>query len=143
MAYLAFAEPAAGTIFTPAPAPVQPAKLAPVSRETGFSGLEWSVVALAERDRLSSLRTPGRVAVALGTLFGDRPNPQLADPRLEALRRMAVLSWHFGYTVPGDDVRDFVAAGFTLDQYETLVDSISAGRAARTRQAKRSRKAPR
>ncbi|MGK6319395.1 hypothetical protein [Sphingomonas sp. DT-204] len=109
----------------------------PVDRSAGFSALEWSVVALAERDSLSTLRTPGRVAAALGTLFGERPNPRLADPRLEALRRMAVLSWHYGYTVPGEDIRDFVAAGFTLDHYELLVDSISVARAARNRRAHR------
>lgn len=141
MAYLAFNEIAGGTTFAPAPALLQRPIADPIpnsiGHETSFSGLEWSVVAIAERDKLSTLRTPGRMAIALGTLFGDRPNPQLADPRLEALRRIAVLSWHHGYTVPGDDVRDFVAAGFTLDQYELLVDSISAGRAARNRKTRR------
>jgi hypothetical protein len=39
---------------------------------------------------------------------------------------MAVLSWHFGFTVPGDDVSDFLSAGFTPDQYELMVGSISA-----------------
>ena len=39
---------------------------------------------------------------------------------------MAVLSWHFGFTVPGEDVADFLAAGFSPDQYELMVRSISA-----------------
>jgi hypothetical protein len=103
----------------------------------GFSALEWSVVAIAERDKLSTLRGPGRMAMAMGALFGDRHNPRLADPKLEALRRMAVLSWHYGFVVPGHAVRDFTAAGYTLDQYETLVASIGAARAKRQRRTRR------
>lgn len=99
----------------------------------GFSALEWSVVAIAERDTLFTLRQPGRMAVAMGALFGDRHNPRLADPKLEALRRMAVLSWHHGFTVSGQSVRDFTATGYSLDQYETLVASISAARSRRQR----------
>jgi hypothetical protein len=38
-----------------------------------------------------------------------------------------VLSWHFGFTVSGDDVADFLSAGFTSDQYELLVISIGNG----------------
>lgn len=96
---------------------------------TGLSALEWSVVALAQRDRLSSLAAPGRLSIALGTVFGTRRHsPHLADPRLEALRRMAVLSWHRGFTVPVSEVKAFVAAGFSHAQYETMLASISAGR---------------
>lgn len=97
-------------------------------KDATLSSLEWSVVAIAERDRLSSLRTPGRLSVALGALFGEGHNPRLADPRLEALRRMAVLTWHHGYTVPSAAVKEFLASGYTGDQYELLVDSISAAR---------------
>lgn len=97
--------------------------------ETGLSALEWSVVALAQRDRLSSLAKPGRLAIALGTVFGPlRHNPRLADPRLEALRRMAVLSWHRGFSVPVSELKAFYRAGFSPTQYETLLTSISAAR---------------
>ena len=66
-----------------------------IETAAGFGPLEWSVVALAERDRPSSLGTPGRLSLALGAVFGTKwRNPALADPRLEALRRLAVLSWH-------------------------------------------------
>lgn len=124
MAYLAFAETTGG----PSPVAAHVADRT-VDRAKSFSGLEWSVIAIAERDRLSSLREPGAISVAMGAVFGGkRHNPKFADQRLETLRRMAVLSWHYGYVVPGDAVQDFVAGGFTLDQYETLVDSISATR---------------
>ncbi|MBW6522875.1 hypothetical protein KZ810_05135 [Sphingomonas sp. RHCKR47] len=102
---------------------------------TQLSALEWSVVAIARNDRLSSLREPSRLSVAMGGLFGARHNPRLADPRLEALRRMAVLSWHHGYTVPTSALTAFTDAGFTIAQYETLMASIASSRLTRKPQA--------
>jgi hypothetical protein len=101
---------------------------------SGFSGLEWSVIALAERDRLPSLKQPGRIATALGALFGTSQNARLADGRLEALRRMAVLAWHKSYAIPLSELRAFKDAGFSIDQYETLLSSISRGRARNRKQ---------
>ncbi len=120
MAYLALAE--AGTVATGEITTHR------VAIKPHLSALEWSVVALARNDRLGSLRTPGRIANAMGAVFGGIRDPRLADPRLEALRRIAVLSWHYGYTVPSHAVRHFLAAGFSPAQYELLVDSIDAGR---------------
>lgn len=102
---------------------------------TKLSALEWSVVAIARNDRLSSLRAPSRLSVAMGGLFGARHNPRLADPKLEALRRMAVLSWHHGYTVPTSALTAFTDAGYTIAQYETLLGSIASARLARKPQA--------
>lgn len=129
MAYLAFADSAGNALPQPfdgaAPAP---GRLHP---RPGFSGLEWSVVALAERDSISSLQEPGRIATALGTIFGDYRNPKLADPKLEALRRLAVLTWHYSYRVPESAIRGFLKAGFSTDQYELLAASISSARSKR------------
>lgn len=129
MAYIDFAAetgglPGAKSTFSP----IVPRHDPLPEEETGLGALEWAVVAIARGDRLSSLRQPGRMAMALGTVFGAKHNPRLADPKLEALRRMAVLSWHHGYSVPSRELRAFVAAGFTADQYEILLASISAAR---------------
>ncbi|RHW19079.1 hypothetical protein D1610_02870 [Sphingomonas gilva] len=129
MAYMNFTEVAGG--HADAVHPV--AQRAAHDDASRFSALEWSVVAIARADSLSSLNAPGRVSVALGALFGERQNPRLADARLEALRRMAVLSWHHGYSVPAPEIAAFHAAGFTAHHYETLLASISRGRAARSR----------
>lgn len=127
MAYMDFA--ALQGAATAAPANV--AWLPRVRNAGGLSALEWQVVALAQQDRLSSLEEPGRLSVALGMIFGgQRPNPKLADARLEALRRVAVLAWHRGYALPRHEIRAFHDAGFTPEQYETLLASISRGRAA-------------
>ena len=132
MAYINFASEHEQLV---APAPRHDPVPALDAPETQLSPLEWSVVAIARGDRLSSLRAPSRLSVAMGGLFGSRHNPRLADPRLEALRRMAVLSWHHGYTVPTSALTAFTDAGYTMAQYETMLASIAAARVARKPQA--------
>lgn len=122
MAYLNFAEPHEAALASHAQRPVAdpvPASLSPI---------EWSVVALAQKDRLSSIDRPGRISIAMGRLFGSRRNPDLADPRLEALRRLAVIAWHRGYAIHSSEIHAFKAAGFSMAQYELVLASISRGR---------------
>ncbi|WP_404713963.1 hypothetical protein [Sphingomonas sp. MMS24-J13] len=96
---------------------------------SGFSALEWLVVALARRDSLGSLRTPGRIGSALSRIFGGRGEPRLANPRLEALRRFAVFAWHRGHNVPPSELAAFRDAGFSPNQAETVLESILSTRA--------------
>ena len=118
MAYLARIEPLDS----------QPiARLAIATRpEPEFSALEWSIIRFARNDGLSTIRESGPLRRFLNWVIGRTGNPRLASDRLEALRRIAVLSWNFGSSVPGDDVADFLSAGFTIDQYELLVSSVRA-----------------
>jgi len=125
MAYVNFTElHEAAPALTASRPVVQPEKPA-------LSPLEWSVVALAQKDRLSSIDRPGRVALAMGRLFGSRRGTDLADPRLEALRRLAVIAWHRGYAIATAEIRKFLEAGFSMAQYELVLASISRGRDAR------------
>ena len=118
MAYLAKIEPLdSQPIALPALVASKPAK-------PEFSPLEWSVIRLAKIDRLWTIRAAGRVR-RFWNWFVGRGNPELANPKLEALRRMAVLTWHYGFTVPGDDVANFLSAGFSPDQYELMAGSIN------------------
>lgn len=124
MAYLDLSRPQGTAIATPQ-------DLAADADASGFSGLEWQVVAIARRDRLSSLGAPTPIARLLHAVFGGkRANPRLADPRLEALRRVAVIAWHKGFAVPVGEVAAFHDAGYSVDQLETLLTSISRDRAA-------------
>lgn len=127
MAYLERIAPQAAhpIAFTAVPAlvPSRPALTAPTPE---YSALEWSVIRLAQGDRLSSLHPPGMLRRFMAWLTGIESSPTLANPRLEALRRMAVLSWHYGFVVPGDEIAEFSAAGFSQDQYELMVSSIRA-----------------
>ena len=131
MAYLdqASAFAVAGAHAVPAPWAVQD------EGHTEFSPLEWTVIALARRDAIASLSEPGPLARALGSLFGLGRQSTLADPRLEALRRLAVYAWHKGYKLPVSEIKRFLAAGFSSGQYETLLASIATKRVARRRSA--------
>ena len=102
-----------------------PAIAANNNTKPNFSPLEWSIIRLARIDRLWTIRTAGRLR-RFWNWFVGRGNPELANPKLEALRRMAALTWHFGFTVPGEDVSEFISAGFSPDQYELMAGSINA-----------------
>ena len=92
--------------------PVALPALAADANATGFSPLEWSIIRLAQKDRLWTIRPATRVRGWVNWIIG-RGNPQLANERLEALRRISVLSWHYGFTVPGDDVADCIEFAVT------------------------------
>lgn len=94
----------------------------------GFSPLELSVIALARQDPISSVAEPGRVSRALTALFGFGKPTKLAEPRLEALRRLSVYAWKRGRTLPASEISQFLQAGFSKHQFDTLVASIAGGR---------------
>lgn len=136
MAFLAFAEPGnAGyaRVSAQAQADTSPRAFVPAEDRPNLTELERSVIGLARGDGLSTLRKPGRLSRALELLFGVRISPMLADPRLEALRRVAVLSWRRGYAIPSVEVKAFVAAGYSPAHYELVVDTISAAKLSESR----------
>lgn len=124
MAYLEFAECGGAGAAIAATSAYE--ALCPAPR---FSALEWWVIAAAQRDRLTSLDAPGPVARLLGALFPSNDDDGDADPRIEALRRMAVLAWHKSYVIPKWEIEGFRRAGFTLDHYELLQASIASAKA--------------
>ena len=128
MAYLARIEPLDSQPIT------LPALVASKRAKPDFSPLEWSVIRLARIDKLWTIRAAGRLR-RFWNWFVGRGNPELANPKLEALRRMAVLTWHYGFTVPGEDVRNFLSSGFSPDQYELMAGSINAALSAPRRMA--------
>ncbi len=145
MAFLAFAEPgnagyarASATAFMPAQAAARPHGFVPTAEEDRpvLTELERSVIGIARRDGLSTLRQPGRLSRWLGLIFGVRISPQLADPKLEALRRIAVLSWRRGYAIASAEVKAFVAAGYSPAFYELVVDTIATARQAEARRSR-------
>lgn len=105
-----------------------PTSTASAAIAPGFERTEWQVIVLAQRDDLASLRAPSRARRLLDALFGASANPRLADPRLETLRRLAVLAWHNGYAVPKSAIKAFLAEGFSMDQLEVMLASIAGGR---------------
>lgn len=130
MAYLDFADSAQAstTRIGNWTVPARPA----VAPAVSFSAIEWSVVALAKRDGPRSLAEPGRLMTAVRTILGKAPDIRLADPRLEALRRTAVLAWHWGKRLPASEIAAFHEAGFTRVQLDTLMHSLELDHAARS-----------
>jgi len=126
MAYLARIEPFKDDVVD------RPALSLPVMAQSSFSPLEWSIIRLTRGQDLSTIREPGLLRRFYYWLVGRRGNRGLANERLEALRRIAVLSWHFGFSVAGENVADFLSAGFTPEQYELLVASTHAAPQLRT-----------
>ncbi len=85
---------------------------------------EWSVVELARRDSLWSLNPDGLlqrlVRIAFGLTFGQ----PLANDRLEALRRFAVVAWN-RTQVGADWLCQLLAAGFTLADARVVLDYVA------------------
>ncbi len=89
-----------------------------------FRGSEWAVIALARSDSAASLETPGRLRRALESFFKVRRPNRLADPRLEALRRMAVLLRIGRGETSADEHKGFLSAGYTRAQLAALAAHI-------------------
>ena len=100
-----------------------------------LSPLEWLVVAVAENDRPSTLREPGKIARTFSALFGASHNRALADGKLEALRRIAVRLWRQGRDYDGPDVIAFLTAGYSPAQFSLVAASIDTALSKRSLQA--------
>lgn len=78
-----------------------------------FTPVELSVITLAAIDGASTIRPRSWLSRLAARLFGvGRPNP-LADPRLEALRRFAIVARDHRGDPPQTEIDRFLAAGFT------------------------------
>lgn len=104
--------------------------------DRGFTAREWQVIAIARADGLSSLREETPLKSFLRHVFGFERQHPLANPRLEALRRIAVLSWHHGYTIAGSELNAFVEAGYAIDQYDALLAHVGRERATSIRKTR-------
>jgi hypothetical protein len=111
----------------------EPSREAQVQTSMGLSDVEWSIVGMAARDSLASLHKPNRFWSLINAVFGLKPANRLANDRLESLRRIAVLAWRYRWNVPKSELRAFLEAGYSSDQYELLQNRIAQARAKRGR----------
>lgn len=101
---------AAASYSTPSAAPV-----------AVFDGVERQVIALARRDdRWSLLDVSDWRGRTIRWLSGRRPVNRLANARLEALRRFAILSRVTRGKVADAEIQSFLEAGFTAVQAALL-----------------------
>lgn len=108
-----------------------------VEAASQLSAFEWSIVAMAERDSLASLRKPTKFWTMISLIFGLKPANRLANDRLEALRRVAVLAWRYRWNVPTSELESFFTAGYSPAQYELLQRRVADVRTAQRRRTKR------
>lgn len=119
MAYLDLSEPRLALAAT-----------APVARqravnEQRFSAEELAVIALSRHDSPATLSAPGRVRRFLDTLFDIRRGNALADPRLEALRRMAILLRRGIDRISSDETARFLASGYSCSHFKALAGHVA------------------
>ena len=98
-----------------------------------LSDLEWSIVDMARSDGLSSLRQPGRLRKIIYAIFGLKPVNQLANERLEALRRVAVQAWRYRWNIAQEHLQALYSAGYSQDHFELIQRRIANARSARNR----------
>lgn len=94
--------------------------------EARFAPLELKVIALAEADPVASLGSPTRFRRFYERWFGFKLPRPLANERLEALRRFAVLARVTGGRLPAEEVKTFLQAGFSLLQARALTRRATA-----------------
>ncbi|MEP9358386.1 hypothetical protein [Sphingomonas sp. KR3-1] len=88
--------------------------------------LELRTLQLSQADGRASLRAPRRIERLGALLFGSRRVSGLANPRLEALRRFAILYRLDGAALDAAETARAEAAGFSaaaLDQIRGLIDA--------------------
>lgn len=95
------------------------------SANARFDHTEWHVIMLARHDGLESLRAPSRIVKLLHWIFGGGRNRQLANPRLESLRKIAVRAWRMGHLVPTTIIKCATDAGFSAAQIDTLLTLVT------------------
>jgi len=87
-----------------------------------FSRTELSTIRLGMQDPVASLSKPGAISLRLMTAFGIHVTTTLADPRLEALRRLVVSLLHHPLERSCDEIEAAMAAGISVAQANMLVD---------------------
>lgn len=96
-----------------------------VSAEAALSPLELRTLQLSQADGRASLRAPRRIERIGAMLFGSRRVSGLANTRLEALRRFAILYRLDGSRLDSGEIARAEAAGLSavmLDRVRHIVD---------------------
>jgi hypothetical protein len=96
-----------------------------VPSEAMLTPLELRTLQLSQADGRASLRAPHRIERLSAVLFGSRRVSGLANPRLEALRRFAILYRLDGVALEAVEMARAEAAGLSaaaLDRVRRIID---------------------
>jgi outer membrane protein len=103
-----------------------------------LTNIDLAVIALSRRDPSSSLKSQRRLVLRL---FGAQAHPPLASPRLEALRRYAIMRRLHGARLAGDEHERLLGAGYDARQIE-MIDHLVTPPSVRTRRCAAARHQP-
>lgn len=91
-----------------------------------LSQLERRVIELARHDGLESLKPLRQRRWLARLIFGPTPpSKTLANEKLEALRKLAVMAWNEGFTLPTSAIREALAAGHSEAKVGAVVDFVA------------------
>ncbi|MGH6746222.1 hypothetical protein [Novosphingobium sp.] len=96
-------------------APDAPASASP------FTPLQWLVIAMGSRPGSLPLACSPFGQALVGLVGGDEPE----GPCLETLRHTARIAGRCGWGIPSAEVGRFLMAGWSEDQLEALIESVS------------------
>ncbi|OHT19132.1 hypothetical protein [Edaphosphingomonas haloaromaticamans] len=96
--------------------------------QASLTALEQGVVALSLFDHPSSIQPPRALARLLGWLCGASPPNQLADGRLEALRRYCILLRETNGAPAIEETGKALAAGFSEKALREADELVQLGR---------------
>ena len=88
--------------------------------ECSLTELDWKVIDMARADGPRSINPDGRFTRFMRDFFGLPIARQLANKKLEALRRFSVRAWYWDL-IRSSDVRALVEAGYSsVDVFQIL-----------------------
>lgn len=96
----------------------------PVELALAFTSIEREAIRLADFDDHGSVVPLGRMARFLRVLIAPRVNPELANPRLEALRRLSIALKARRPGASGPETEAALAAGFSPEQIGVLKNHL-------------------
>jgi hypothetical protein len=89
-----------------------------------LGGIEWAIVDMARVDGPRSLNPRSFFNRLMRRLFGFAAPQPLANERLEALRRFAVIAWHRA-EIRTRDMRALFSAGFSSNDAARILGRIA------------------
>jgi len=98
-----------------------------LTKEGQLTELEWRVVEMALNDGPRSMNPDGRLARFVRFFFGISTARNLANEKLEALRRFCVRAWHWSL-IRSEDLGKLMDAGYPSSAVFQIVAHIASSR---------------
>ena len=92
--------------------------------ECSLTDIEWRVAEIARSDGPRSINPDGRLPKILRNFFGLPIARNLANEKLEALRRFCVRAWYWDL-IRSRDVRSLIQAGYSMSDASRILAHVA------------------